>query len=210
MCDVVGSVAGSRAEFDDVIAARLVARYQAGDTESFVLLHEQYRRRVYAYLRRRTASPEDAEDLTQHVFVRVLQVLPSYRADRRPFTSWLTCVAHNAAVDHHRRNRPVSVAAPQVLVDRLDAARQQPEPALPGWGSFELDEALARVAPIHGRVLVLFYRDDLNTEEVACVAARWRPFGRSSSQLGRSGPVSQMRHTSGRVSKNQDLLRLAD
>jgi DNA-directed RNA polymerase specialized sigma24 family protein len=66
----------------------------------------------------------------------------------------------------------VSVAAPQVLVDRLDAARQQPEPALPGWGSFELDEALARVAPIHGRVLVLFYRDDLNTEEVAAAVGR--------------------------------------
>src|SRR5215208_4127184 len=119
--------AAGGADRDELIAAGLVARYQAGEVAAFVLLHDQFRPRVYRYLRRRTGSRHDAEDLTQKVFVRVFEALPAYRPERRPFTGWLWRIAANAAVDHHRRSLRADVTAPDELIDRLDAAFHEPD-----------------------------------------------------------------------------------
>ena len=62
--------------------------------------------RVYRYVRTRTASAEEAADVTQVVFVKAMSSLSKYRAGRGSFASWLFRIAHNAAVDTHRRRKP--------------------------------------------------------------------------------------------------------
>lgn len=69
----------------------------------FASLYERYRDQVYAYLRTRTQSVEDAADLTQQVFLRALDALPQYRGHREGLAPWLFRIAHNSAVDFHRR-----------------------------------------------------------------------------------------------------------
>ncbi len=48
------------------------------DAAAFERLYLGYRDRIYWYLRGRTADDEDAADLTQQVFLRVLDALPQY------------------------------------------------------------------------------------------------------------------------------------
>lgn len=75
------------------------------DRGAFGLLYQRYADRIYAYLRARTGRTEDAADLTQQVFLQALDALPRYRLDRTPFAAWLFRIAHNVAVDFHRRQR---------------------------------------------------------------------------------------------------------
>jgi RNA polymerase sigma-70 factor (ECF subfamily) len=75
------------------------------DRAAFAPLYERYRDRVYAYLRARTPSAEDASDLMQQVFVRALAALPQYRGHHETVAAWLFRIARNAAVDFHRRRR---------------------------------------------------------------------------------------------------------
>jgi RNA polymerase sigma-70 factor (ECF subfamily) len=75
------------------------------DSAAFAPLYRQYRDRVYAYLRTRAPTPEDAADLTQQVFLQALDALPRYRSGRAPFAAWLFRIARNAAANHHRRRR---------------------------------------------------------------------------------------------------------
>lgn len=83
----------------------MVAKAAVEDRAAFGLLYEHYRERVYAYLRLRTQSPEDASDLTQQVFLRALLSIAKYRGRSDTFAAWLFRIAHNAAVDFHRRER---------------------------------------------------------------------------------------------------------
>jgi len=76
-----------------------------GDRAAFAPLYERYVDRVYAYLRARTASEEDAADLTQQVFLRVLDALPRTKSQHLVFAPWLFRIARNAAIDAHRRHR---------------------------------------------------------------------------------------------------------
>lgn len=84
---------------------RLVIRAAQDDPRSFGPLYEHYRDTVYRYLRSRTETTEEAEDLLQHVFLRALDALPQYQPDRSPFVSWLMGIARHASIDAHRRRR---------------------------------------------------------------------------------------------------------
>lgn len=75
------------------------------DLTAFAPLYERYRDRIYAYLRTRTRSAEDAADLTQQVFLQALDALPRYRPQRVPFAAWLVRIARNAAANYHKRHR---------------------------------------------------------------------------------------------------------
>jgi RNA polymerase sigma-70 factor (ECF subfamily) len=103
MYDIPISRFGNREESAE---ARLIRAAQA-DPGAFAPLYVQYRDRVYAYLRTRTRSPEDAADLTQQVFLQALDALPRYRPRGAPFAAWLLRIAHNAAINHHKRHRQV-------------------------------------------------------------------------------------------------------
>ncbi len=82
-------------------------RAAQADPAAFAPLYQRYRDRVYAYLRTRTRSPEDAADLTQQVFLHALDALPHYRHQRAPFAAWLMRIAHNLAANYHKRHRPI-------------------------------------------------------------------------------------------------------
>ena len=70
----------------DVLSAEAaLVRAAQEDLTAFAPLYERYRDRIYAYLRTRTRSAEDAADLTQHVFLQALDALPRYRPQRVPF-----------------------------------------------------------------------------------------------------------------------------
>lgn len=75
------------------------------DPAAFGTLYEHYRDRIYAYLRARSASDEDAADLTQQVFLHAFRALPQYHPQRGAFAPWLFRIARNAATDAHRRRK---------------------------------------------------------------------------------------------------------
>src|SRR6478752_7807989 len=87
---------------DDEAVERLVAAAKAGDPEAFGSLFDVYYGPVYRYVAARVGRPSDAEDLTQLVFVKVLEALPRYESRGVPFGGWLFRLARNAVIDHVR------------------------------------------------------------------------------------------------------------
>jgi RNA polymerase sigma-70 factor (ECF subfamily) len=83
----------------------LVQRCRDGDEAAWGELVARHTRRVFGVAYRFTGRVDEAEDLTQEVFVKVYQNLHRYRADDGAFTTWLTTVARNQAIDHYRRRR---------------------------------------------------------------------------------------------------------
>jgi RNA polymerase sigma factor (sigma-70 family) len=86
---------------------QLLARFRAGSDEAFAVLHDRYRPRLAAYVRRMLAarSPGDTEDVLQDVFMRAYRAL---RGDTREIfvRGWLYRVAHNRCLDQLCRRQP--------------------------------------------------------------------------------------------------------
>ena len=89
----------------DFLSDEALATAARETSVDFGALYERHMPRIYRYLLTRTASREEAADLTQLVFVRALDSLAKYRPDRAPFVTWLFRIARNAATDAHRRRK---------------------------------------------------------------------------------------------------------
>ena len=87
---------------DDETLDRLVAEAKAGDREAFGRIFDAYAGPIHRFIASRVNRPSDAEDLTQLVFVKVLEALPRYESRGVPFGGWLFRLARNAVIDFVR------------------------------------------------------------------------------------------------------------
>jgi RNA polymerase sigma-70 factor (ECF subfamily) len=93
----------------------LIARCQQADIAAFNEIVARYKGKIYNYLYRMTGNAEDAEDLTQEVFVRMYTNIRSFRAESS-LSTWLFRIAGNLCVDSFRRRKKE-----RGLVHSLDA-----------------------------------------------------------------------------------------
>src|SRR6476660_10068982 len=97
------STAASSLKFAGLADGELVQSAVAGREASFEELVRRYQRPIAAYVYRMVGDYDAALDLTQEVFIKVYNSLSRYRADFK-FSTWIYKIAHNAAIDHLRRN----------------------------------------------------------------------------------------------------------
>jgi RNA polymerase sigma-70 factor (ECF subfamily) len=82
-----------------------VARAKQGDRDALRFLYLRYCDNVYGYVCSIVRDPGEAEDITQHVFMKLITVIGKYEDCGVPFSGWLLRLARNAALDHLRRRR---------------------------------------------------------------------------------------------------------
>jgi RNA polymerase sigma-70 factor (ECF subfamily) len=102
---------------------KLVERAQQGDRAAFGSLVEPWRKPLFGYIYRMVTLRQDAEDLLQDVFIRVLEDIRSYRGEAR-FKSWLFGIATHACLDHLRKRKRWRVEA-QLIGEREATANPE-------------------------------------------------------------------------------------
>jgi RNA polymerase sigma-70 factor, ECF subfamily len=100
----------SQTEVDDSPQARrsvelAVARAKEGDRDALRFLYVTYSNNIYGYVRSIVQEDHEAEDVTQHVFAKLMTTLVKYEDRGVPFFAWLLRLARNVAIDHLRANR---------------------------------------------------------------------------------------------------------
>lgn len=77
-------------------------RFQGGDRGAFALLVRRHKTPIFNFIVRQVRSKTTAEDLTQDVFVRVVQNAATFKHEAR-FTTWAYSIARNLCIDHLRK-----------------------------------------------------------------------------------------------------------
>ncbi|HZS27182.1 MAG TPA: sigma-70 family RNA polymerase sigma factor [Candidatus Angelobacter sp.] len=159
----------------------LVRRCVAGDAgawEDFVRL---YNRRIYNLCYRFTNSADDAQDLTQEVFIRVYRTMASYNIEKGAFNTWLTTLARNLLVDHFRRSKQERVTDSMdagfreeddslSLSDQITDTRPAPDDRLASKETQKMVQAaLARISPDLREAVILRDLQDMDYKEIAVV-----------------------------------------
>jgi RNA polymerase sigma-70 factor (ECF subfamily) len=136
--------------------AKLVERAQGGDREAFGLLVEQFQRTVYAICLGRLGHASEAAELTQEVFLHVMNRLDQLREPER-FAGWLRQVAARMAINRATRRVPPSPIQDEGL-EGLGASHDNPlETLIRHERAARLWEGLARLKPLDRETLVAFY-----------------------------------------------------
>jgi RNA polymerase sigma-70 factor (ECF subfamily) len=105
----------------------LIKRCLSGDQPAWEQIVRQYRRKVFNVAYKFVGRHDEAEDLTQDIFLKVFKSLNTF--DRRAnFQTWLISVSRNLCIDHYR-----SVRKERETIDRaVDASELSPISREPG------------------------------------------------------------------------------
>jgi len=86
----------------DATDEMLMVRYQRGDRDAFAELVRRYKTPVFNFVLRHIRHSNTAEDVTQDVFLRVVQNAAEFKHEAR-FSTWLYTIARNLCVDQLRK-----------------------------------------------------------------------------------------------------------
>jgi RNA polymerase sigma-70 factor, ECF subfamily len=148
----------------------LVQRCLEGDAAAWDALVRTYWKRVFNIAYKFVAQYDEAEDLTQEIFVKLFRALPTY--DRRAqFDTWLTRVSRNLCIDHYRRRRreeekvtddvdPDAIPISELLARPDTALEQRAEVAM-------VRQALAKLPPTYREAVALRDIHELSYEDIA-------------------------------------------
>ena len=129
---------------DAQAVALLVRRCIAGDVVAWEESVQRYNRRIYNICYRFAGSADDAQDLTQEVFIKIFRTMSSYDMERGAFMTWVATVTRNLLVDHFRKSKQ------DRMTDSLDATPLEHEDAMPLSDKIE-DKAMPADAHVQSR-----------------------------------------------------------
>lgn len=173
----------------------LIDRCRANDPAAFDAVVARYKNKIYNYLFRMMGNADDAEDVTQEVFVRLYTTIDSFRS-QSSLNTWLFRIAGNLCIDHFRRGKkhkaiafslddPVSeadsgegsFASREIADSRYEPHRQMEQTEL----SQQIQVALAGLPEKLRAVLLLHDIEGMPYEEIAQIVGC--PLGTVKSRL---------------------------
>jgi RNA polymerase sigma-70 factor (ECF subfamily) len=154
----------------DVREDRLVDRARRGDADAFGRLYEIHLDRIYRYVYYRVGSSSEAEDLTEHVFLKAWEAIARYESRGLPFAAWLYRMAHNAVIDHYRARRPTTS-----IDETFDLEDERQNPVASAEAFFDREElkvAIGRLNPDQQTVILLRFTEGLSHAEVGKILGK--------------------------------------
>ena len=142
-------------------------------------LYLRHSQRVYSLCLRMTRNVDEAEDLTQEVFIQLLRKIGSFRGDSH-FSTWLYRLTVNQVLMHFRRTKRRK-EAPEETQLAAAIGRNSTTAAVPVVDRMTLNAALAQLPPGCRAVFVLFSVEGYKHEEIASLFGC--SVGNSKSQL---------------------------
>lgn len=150
--------------------AELIQRASQRDPDAFGELYALYLDRIFKYVFYKVGNTTEAEDLTEHVFLKAWEAIDKYNPRGYPFSAWLYRIAHNTVIDYYRGERKsvplddqVTLAdkglGPEEMVER----KQEVE---------RLRRALAQLPDEQRQVIILRFIQGRSHAEVAAIMGK--------------------------------------
>ena len=86
---------------------RLVAKMKKGDRGAAAVLYDELAPKLYGFVFSRTGSREIAEDLSQEIFIKLIERVGSFDDKKGRFTVWFWRLARNTLIDYYRQKKSI-------------------------------------------------------------------------------------------------------
>jgi len=147
--------------------ATLVQRAVGHDPEAFGRLYDMHIDRVYRHIYYGVGNEQDAEDLTQQVFLKAWQAIHRYKKAASPFVAWLMTISNNLVVDFYRTRKDTAYLEAEVLAS--DAASSPERTAEASFEQQRLRRAILKLRSDEQQVVILRFIEGFEFAEIASV-----------------------------------------
>lgn len=158
---------------DDFSDEQLIAHYLKGNKESLEVLIKRYLKPIYSFVYRYVNNTQEAEDITQDVFVKVWRNLKKFDQQRK-FKTWIFAIAKNTSIDWLKKKKVILLAEFETEANENRLTKIFTSPLLPPNEFIEHAEvkqllalAMKKLLPKYRMVLFLRYNDHFTFREIA-------------------------------------------
>jgi RNA polymerase sigma-70 factor (ECF subfamily) len=145
-----------------------VQRVKAGDVQAFTMIVSKYGEMVFTVVRKIVENREDAEDITQEVFIKIFKSLDRFREESN-FSTWLYRIAYNTAISELRKRKLFCAQTEDsLLLDNnsyTDENEEETEIKLQ-----YLEKALKNLPPDESFLITLHYMDEQSVENMSKIS----------------------------------------
>ena len=159
-------------EQSDSEIQEVVKKAQTGDPFAFSQLYENFFLRIYRYTFMKTGNSEDAEDLTQEVFLKVIRSISKYKEKETPFASWLFRIARNTIIDYVRKRQKYTSNLPLEGLNELIANVDVENSVITSINIEEIKNHMKNLTELQNEVITLRFFGQLSLEETSKVISR--------------------------------------
>ncbi len=154
---------------DEAQIEELVLASQRGESDAFGKLYDIFVDSIYRYIYFRVGT-EEAEDLTELVFLKTWENIKHYKKSTHTFSSWLFRIAHNLVVDYYRAHRHNG----ELTEDLQDFREEANTPARTHrhFDQTALAAGMKDLKDTYRQILILKYVNDLSYEEIGFIMDR--------------------------------------
>ncbi len=151
----------------------LIADYLAGDEKSLETLIQRYLKPIYSFTYRYVGGGQDAEDVTQEVFIKIWRHIKRFNQNKN-FKTWIFSIAKNTAIDFLKKKKAIPFSefeneeGENMITETLADPSPLPQELLERAGMAQmLTSAIEKLSPKYRMVLFLRYNDHFNFREIA-------------------------------------------
>lgn len=142
----------------------------SGDTRAFEVLIDRYKHMVFTLALKMVGSRENAEEVSQDVFLKAFTALKTFKGEAK-FSTWLYKIAYYRSLDYLKKNKrklqtsaieiseQYNVAALAGTMDELESSERKQM----------IKEALEQLPPDDNVIITLYYFEELSLKEIAKV-----------------------------------------
>lgn len=151
--------------------SEIISRVLAGDHQAFAGLVDRYKSYVFTLALRFTRNREDAEEVSQDIFVKAFRALADFKGNSK-FSTWLYTIVNNTCITFLRKKKLETYSLDREGVfeaaDAIDSgmqANQVEQKSKVGM----VNQAISLLSPDDAEVITLFYKAEQSLEEIARV-----------------------------------------
>jgi RNA polymerase sigma-70 factor (ECF subfamily) len=144
-----------------------VQRVKAGDVQAFTMIVSRYGEMVFTIVRKIVENREDAEDITQEVFIKAFKALGQFR-EESTFSTWLYRIAYNTTISELRKRKLFYFSAKDNLFVDNDFVTDDDEEEIE-IKLQHLENALKKLPPDELFLITLYYMDEQSIENISKV-----------------------------------------
>jgi RNA polymerase sigma-70 factor (ECF subfamily) len=150
----------------------LINAFKNGDIKGYNEIVRKYQQQVYWVIRKIVNSHDDADDITQEVFIKVYSALKNFREESNLFT-WLYRIATNYSINHIKKVKSKNVVSIEVVTDPIETDDKKTDELMDEEKRRALlMEAISTLPAQQRAVFNLRYYEELSYEEIAGIMKR--------------------------------------
>jgi RNA polymerase sigma factor (sigma-70 family) len=152
---------------ENITDAELIRDFKNGDIKGYNEIVRRYQKQIYWVIRKMVLNHDDADDITQEVFIKIHSALNNFREESNLFT-WLYRIAVNYSINHIRKIKVRNTISFEIVTDPIESKEKKTDELIDEKRRRKILEDAIETLPVKQRaVFNLRYYDELSYEDIS-------------------------------------------